>query len=95
MAGGESYWIERAQSAEAALSTCRDNQDRVKEKLRGMMETLGAKEKGNGSIDINYDTFVERLGIEGALAVRAIIDQKYSITGAAGEKPRVKVAPAS
>lgn len=95
MAMGESEWRERAQSAEAALTTCRDNQDRVKEKLRDMMANLGAKERGDGSIQIDYDAFIERLGIEGALEVRAIIDQKYSISGAPGEKPRIKVAAAS
>jgi hypothetical protein len=95
MAGGESYWIERAQSAEAALSTCRDNQDRVKEKLRGMMETLGAKERGNGTIDIDFVALVGRLSLEHALELRAAIDEAHRISGAPGEKPRIKVAAAS
>ena len=91
MAMGEAEWRERAQSAEAALTTCRDNQDRLKEKVRSVCETLGAKEKRDGRFDIDYEAFVERLGMEGALEVRAIIDEKFGISGEPGEKPRVRM----
>lgn len=91
----ESHWIERAQSAEAREKTLRDQIDRVKETARAVCETLGAKIRSDGGAEIDFEKFVERLGPENALAVRAIIDEKYGITGAPGEKPRMKVKAAA
>lgn len=91
MAQGEQYWIERAQSAEAKLSTCQSAQDGLKEEVRTTRETFGARKRSDGSYEINYDIFVEHLGLEAALQVRAIIDEKYHVSGAAGEKPRVRM----
>lgn len=91
----ESIWIDRAQSAEAKCETYRAQIDRLKEKVRTVCESLGAKERSDGSFLIDYEAFAERLGPEGALEVRAIIDEKYGITGAAGEKPRMKVKAVS
>ena len=88
----ESFWIERAQTAEAQLATCRDNQDRIKQKLRDMMGNLGAKERGDGTIDIDFDALVEKLSAEHALELRAAIDRHHQISGAAGEKPRIRLA---
>ncbi len=85
-------WIERAQNAEASLTTFRDNQDRVKQKLRDMMETLGAKERSDGSVDIDFAALADRLPLEQALELRAAIDERHKISGQAGEKPRVRVA---
>ncbi len=90
----ESYWVERAQSAEAKLATLQGSIDAMKERIRETCETLGAKVKADGSIDIDFDAFVDRLGPENALQVRAIIDEKYGISGAPGEKPRMKVRAA-
>ncbi len=88
----EKQWIERAQSAEAKLKTCQDNIDRVKEKFRGMMDALGAKERGDGTIDIDFEALVEKLSPEHALELRAVIDRRHRISGAAGEKPRMTVS---
>lgn len=90
----ESVWIERAQSAEAREKTLRDQIDPLKERVRSACETLGAKIRSDGSIDIDFDGFVTRLGAENALQVRAIIDEKYGIAGQPGEKPRIKVKAA-
>jgi len=87
----EQMWMERAQSAEAKLTTCQQNQDRIKEKHRGLMETLGAKERSDGSIDIDFDALAQRLSIEHALELRAAIDQHHRISGAPGAKPRISV----
>lgn len=90
----ESMWIERAQSAEARVSTYEASVAKLKEKIRSVMETLGARERGDGSFDIDYEKFVAKLGIEGALEVRRVIDEQYAISGAPGEKPRIKVRAA-
>ena len=95
MSGGESYWIERAQSAEAKLATCQGSQDRLKEEARTVMETLCARKKGDGSFVIDFAALAARLPLDQALDLRAAIDEAHRITGAAGEKPRVKVAAAS
>lgn len=91
MSMGEKEWMDRAQSAEAKLTTCRDAQERLKDEVRTVHETFGARKRSDGSYEINFDAFVERLGLESALQVRAIIDEKYHVSGAAGEKPRVRM----
>lgn len=88
----ESHWIERAQSAEAKLTTSQQQIERVKEKLRSIMETLCAREKSDGTIDIDFGALVQKLSTEHALELRAAIDQHHGISGAAGEKPRIRVA---
>ncbi len=87
----ESMWIERAQSAEASLTTCRDQTARLKEKYRAVMEALGARESSDGSIDIDFDALVKRLPIEQALELRTVIDQHHRISGAPGDKPRISI----
>ena len=89
----ESMWIERAQSAEASLTTCRAQSDLLKEKVRAVTEALCAKIKGDSTIDIDFDALVQKLPTEQALELRAAIDQHHRISGAAGEKPRIRVTP--
>lgn len=95
MSVGESYWVDRAQSAEAKLATCQGNQERIKEKLRNMMDTLGAKEKSDGSVEIDFVKLAAKLPLDQALDLRAAIDEAHRISGGPGEKPRVKVAAGS
>ncbi len=90
----DSYWVERAQSAEAQRDTYKDQIDRMKEEVRSVYDTFGAKKRVNGSqtlIDIDFEAFVGKLSLEHALELRAEIDRQKQISGAAGEKPRVKV----
>lgn len=92
----ESYLLERAQSAEAKQATYAGQVARLKEKVRTVMAVFGAREKSDGSFDIDYAAFVQKLGAEGALEVRRVIDETYGISGAPGEKPRIKIkAPAA
>ena len=88
---GESHWIERAQTAEARLRLAEGAIAPLKDKVRAVMDTLGARELSDGSFDIDYEKLVERLGLDGALVLRKVIDERYGISGAAGDKPRVKV----
>jgi len=85
----DDQWIERAQNAEAIIGTLRAGNDRLKQKNQELMKTFGARAKTDGSFEINYQVFVDMLGMESALEVRSIIDETYSIKGAAGEKPKV------
>lgn len=88
----ESQWIERAQSAEARLQTCKDQTERLKENYRNVMKTFGAKKRGDGSIDIDFAALVGLLSPEDALELRAAIDARHRISGAAGTKPRMAVS---
>ena len=88
----ESVWIERAQSAEAKLSTIKQAYEPALERVKQFKANFGIKERGNGELVIDYDKFVDRLGMEGALELRKIIDEKYNITGKPGEKPHVRLA---
>jgi hypothetical protein len=89
----DSMWIERAQTAEAQLGTSQKGVERLKKKLRYVMDTFGAREQSDGSFDIDYAKFVELLGPEKSLEVREIIDETYRIRGAVGEKPEVLLVP--
>ena len=75
MAFEDGSWIARAQNAEAALTTIRETQDKIKDKFRAMKLLLGAKEKSDGTIDIDFDILVGNLTKEHALQLRAIIDE--------------------
>ena len=88
----ESDWIERAQTAEAKLSTLQQNIGPVIERIKAFKGNFGLRERDNGEIVIDYEKFVERLGVEGAMELRKVIDELYRVTGAPGEKPHLKVA---
>lgn len=87
----ESEWIHRAQSAEARLATHKEASDQAIERIQQFKANFGVREKSDGSIEINFDKFAQALGIDNALALRAVIDETYNISGVAGEKPRVRV----
>jgi hypothetical protein len=91
MADSESFWIDRAQSAEAREKTLRDQIEPLKERVRSACEMLGARIKGDGSAEIDFEKLVDNLGPENAIQLRAVIDEKYRISGGSGEKPRIKV----
>jgi hypothetical protein len=88
---GESYWVEKAQSAEAQLKTLQGNIDRIKEDARHILATFGARKQSDGSFSIDFSKLADGLGPEKALELRAVIDERYGITGAPGEKPRMRI----
>ena len=87
----ESHSIERTQSCEARLSTLKDAYEPAIERIKQFKANFGVRERSNGEIEIDFDKFVERLGIEGALELRRVIDERYAVSGAPGEKPHVRV----
>ena len=87
----ESLWIDRAQSAEARLLTMKDAYEPALERVREFKKNFGVREHSDGLITIDYDTFVGAIGADGALELRAIIDETYRISGAPGEKPRMRI----
>ena len=87
----ESHWIERAQSCEARLSTLKDAYGPAIERVKQFKANFGVRERSNGEIDIDFEKFVERLGVGAALELRRVIDEKYAVSGAPGEKPHVRV----
>ena len=88
---GEQFWIDRAQSAEAKLATLKANMEPVIDRVKQFKANFGVREKSNGEIDIDFDKMVDRLGPGSCLELRSIIDDRYGISGAAGEKPRIRV----
>lgn len=87
----DSHWIERAQSAEAKNASYQEVIDKLKDKIRGLKETFGARELSDGQLDINYEKLVGQLDIKSALELRTTIDNMHRISGPAGEKPRIKM----
>ena len=88
----ESMWIEKAQSCEAKLATMKQAYEPALERVKEFKTNFGIKERSNGELVIDYEKFVERLGVEGALELRKVIDEKYNITGKPGDKPHVRLA---
>lgn len=86
----ESMWIERAQSAESKIETMRQAHEAAANRIKEFKTNFGIRERHDGSIDIDFDKFAERLGPENALALRKIIDEKYAIRGAPGKKPKMR-----
>ena len=91
----EDMWRERAQSAEGLLVTMKESLALTVERVRGFKGNFGIKERQDGEIVIDYDKFVERLGLKGALELRAIIDERYSISGEPGKKPHLTIVATS
>ena len=88
----DGYWVERAQSAEARLNTLKGAYEPALEKVQQFKTAFGVRERSDGTIDVDFDQFVERLGVEQCIQLRCIIDEKYGIRGAPGEKPKIRVA---
>ena len=88
---GEQFWINRAQTAEAKFATLKESIDPVIERIKQFKANFGVREKSDGSIDIDFEKMVDRLGPESCLELRSIIDLQHGISGAPGEKPRIRV----
>jgi hypothetical protein len=87
----EQMWMERAQTAEATIMTQKESFERAITKVKEFKTAFGIREKNTGEIDIDFDKFVQALGIESALELRLIIDNHYQISGAAGQKPHIRM----
>ena len=87
----ESFWIERAQSAEAKLVTLKDAYAPALEKVKAFKANFGIQERDTGEIVIDFEKFVAKLGVESALVLRGLIDEQYHISGKPGDKPRMKI----
>lgn len=95
MAFDEGSMQDRIRSLEAQLATAKQQYEPILERYTNFKGNFGVKEKSDGTIVIDYDKFVERLGLEGALTLRAIIDEQYKISGETGKKPRVRLPSAA
>jgi len=73
----DSFWVERAQSAEARLATLKQSLEPALERVRNFKANFGIRERDDGSIDIDYDKFIENLGAENALILKSLIQKKY------------------
>ncbi len=91
MDSGDNFLLNRAESAEAKFNTLKENVEPLKERVQKFKENFGVREKSDGSIDIDFEKMVDRLGPAACLELRAVIDEKHGISGAAGEKPKIRV----
>lgn len=78
-------------SLEVKLGTMQQNMDRVTEKCASLREALCAKERSDGTLVINFEALVEKLGPVACLELRAAIDERWRVSGEAGQKPRMRV----
>lgn len=88
----ESFWVSKAQSAEAKFNTLQASVDRIKEDARTILETFAARKMSDGSFDIDFEKFVDKLDIAQALELRRIIDERHKISGQPGEKPHLRLS---
>ena len=84
--------LSRAQSAEAKYNTLKENVEPLKVRVQQFKDNFGIREKADGSIDIDFEKMVARLGPVACLELRAVIDEVHGISGVAGEKPKIRVA---
>ncbi len=95
MAFDENSLMEQVNSLKVQLRTCQEASGPAIQRVRDFKANFGVKERADGSIDVDYQKFVERIGMGGWLILRQIGDETHKVTGAAGEKPRVKVSAAA
>lgn len=81
-------------SLQVRLQTVQAQTDRLTQKVADTREALCARERSDGSIVIDFDKLADRLGLEQCLVLRAAIDERWSISGEAGQKPRVRLKAA-
>lgn len=91
--GDDSFWVERAQTAEAQLKTMREAHGAAIERIKDFKANFGVRERGNGEIVIDFPKFVERLGTENVAELRKVIDEKYPVTTAPKRKYVRKAKP--
>jgi hypothetical protein len=73
----DSYYLERAQSAEAKYATLQNSVERIKQDARDVLECFSARKKSDGTFDIDYEKFIERLGRDACLELKKVIDEQY------------------
>ena len=88
---GEQFWVNRAQSAEAKLATLKQNFEPALERVKQFKANFGIREKSDGSIDIDFEKMVDRLGPAACLELKSIIDAKYTIRQRRHLKPSVQM----
>ena len=88
---GEQFWISRAQSAEAKLATLKENLEPALERVKQFKANFGVREKSDGSIDIDFEKMVDRLGPEASLELKSVIDDKYAIRPRRHLKPQIRM----
>ena len=64
----------------------------VIDRIREFKSNVGARERSDGTIEIDYDKFLSHIGVEGWLELRRLGDEKFRVSGIVGEKPKVRVA---
>jgi hypothetical protein len=77
VAHDENHWSEKAKSLQAQLDTLKGQIDPVIERYTNFKANFGVKEKSDGSISIDFDKFVERLGQGGCAELRKVMDEKF------------------
>ena len=73
----DDFWISRAQTAEAQLKTMREAHGAAIDRVRDFKANFGLRERDNGEIVIDFQKFAERLGIDSAIELRKVLDEKY------------------
>lgn len=95
MSFGENELLEQVNSLKTKIATMEGQIEPLKEKTRHIRETLCAREVSGGGFEIDFNALADRLGLEGAMEMRAAIDERWKVSGGAGEKPRIRVQAAA
>lgn len=76
----EEMWMQRAQSCEAKFNTLKQAYEPAIERVQNFKKNFGIKEGSDGEIDIDFDKFVENLGLEAYMTLRKVGDEKYNVS---------------
>ena len=91
MAFDEGTAFDQMEAWKARYTTLKDQVERMQEDARAILEMFGARKRQNGAFSIDYVKVATNLGLEQCLELRRAIDETHSISGAPGEKPRVRL----
>lgn len=81
--------VDQFKDLRAQVTAAQQQYQVILERYQEFKTNFGVKERRDGSITIDYDKFVERLGKEGWAELRRIGDEKHG-AGAAGEAMGLK-----
>ena len=77
MSFNEGTLEDKVSSLQAQLAACKSQIEPVLERYQSFKANFGIKEKSNGTMTIDFEKMVARLGPEQSAVLRAVIDEKH------------------
>ena len=73
------FWQERAQNAEAVNLTLKESSAAALERIKEFKANFGIREKQGGVIEIDFEKFVNNIGIGSSIELKKVIEETYKV----------------